>query len=111
MSNKKNENELKAAKESYNQYLIQRENLLGIYKNVLDSFNYEVASTKKLITTNEQLLESKKELKNKGIISEYDYLNASEELKILKLTYETHKLYRWLYEFLIFIDYNEEDSV
>ena len=108
---KKNENELQTAKNSYNQYLIQCENLLGIYKNALDSFNYEVASTKKLITTNEQLLESKKELKNKGIISEYDYLNASEELKILKLTYETHKLYRWLYEFLIFIDYNEEDAV
>ena len=49
--------------------------------------------------------------KKKGIISEYDYLNASEELKILKLTYETHKLYSWLYEFLIFIDYNEEDAV
>ncbi|MBQ3642863.1 TolC family protein [bacterium] len=107
----KNNNELQSAKSSYYNYLEQKKKLFQIYKKSLESLESEILSTEELIENNEKILLAKTELMEKGLISEFEYINALEEFKILKLTYENYCLFRWLYNFLIFIDSDKKETV
>lgn len=110
-SHKKNDNELQNAKNIYQNYTEKKNKLLKIYKKSLEIVEDEIFSYEKLIENNESVLFGKKDLKEKGEISEFEYITALEEYEILKLTYENYKLIKWLYKFLLLIDYKGEETV